>query len=90
MEIIDGIVIISVTWSLVAGGYLYLQKWSMMSREIETLREEGRQFRQANAPRDWWQEIAVEIAKNPDTLDKILSLVTNPEMAKFFSQYKMK
>jgi len=65
-----------------------MKTWSMMSKEIETLKEDGRQYRQQNAPRDWWQELALELARKPETLDKILSLTGNPQMLQLFQQMK--
>lgn len=88
MDVVTAVVIISTTWSVLGGGYLYLLKWSMMSSEIETLKEQGRQYRQNTKPKEWWQEVAIELAKNPDALDKILALKDSPGIVQMISNLK--
>lgn len=77
MDTTLAITIISTVWSLVAAGWLYLHfvYSSKIDRELEEYRQMQISQRQQTRPKEWWQEVVVELAKHPEVLDKVIGLV---------------
>jgi hypothetical protein len=90
MDLIDGVVIIGAVWSIIAGAGLYVYHTAITSRELEEFKQQNITLRAQNRPKEWWHEVAIEVAKHPEVLDKIIPLVGNVNLSTLLQNYLMK
>lgn len=86
MDLVDGFVVLGSVWSIIGGVYLYIKLTSASSMQIEEYRRENISLRAQNRPKEWWQEVVVNISSNPAILDKLLPLIGNANLQSTLQQ----
>lgn len=77
MDTTLAITIISTLWSFVTifGLYLHFVYRGKITRELEEYRQMQISQRQMSRPKEWWQEVIVELAKHPEILSKVIGII---------------
>lgn len=88
MDFVDGFVILGTVWSLIGGVYLYVTYTATKARELEEFKQENISLRQQTKPREWWQEILIEMSKRPETFDKVIGMLQNGSLQSLLQQFK--
>lgn len=88
MEPLDAIVILGTVWSCMGGLYIYLT-WK---RQTDTALEEYRQAqitaRKDMKPREWWQDVLVNLSNNPTVIEKLLPMLQSGALGQLMQQFK--
>lgn len=90
MELIDAIVVLGVIWSILVGVYLYLRYYSAQAMEMERFRQEKITERKEMNPREWWQDVIVNVSSNPAMVDKLTPLLGQINLAEALQQFLTK
>lgn len=88
MDLITGVVIVGTVWSIIAGAGLYVYYTAITSRQLEEFKQENITLRAQNRPKEWWQELLLEISKHPEYLDKLPGIVSNPAILQAMQSLK--
>lgn len=80
MDLIDGAVILGVVWSILGGAYLYVLHYSKQAMQIEEYRQQNITARANSKPREWWQEVLVNVSNNPEILSQLMPLIGNANL----------
>lgn len=88
MEISDVILILGSIWSVVGGAYVLFREKSRHDAELEEFRQSKISERRAAQPREWWQEVAVNLSQNPEVIQKLLPMLPDNLVQNLVQQLK--
>lgn len=77
MDIFDAVVAIGFMGTCISSVWLYVNYGAKVSRELEELKHENLMTRAQTRPKEWWQEVLVNLSSNPEVISKLLPLVGN-------------
>lgn len=90
MDVIDGFVAIGFMATLISSVYLYLRYQAVTSRELEEYRQMKISERAQNRPKEWWQEVFVNLSNQPGMVDKLLPLIGNVNLQTLLQNFLQK
>lgn len=75
MELPEVVLVLGSIWSVIGGAYLLYQVKSRHDTELEEYRQLKISERRMAAPKEWWQEVVVNLSQNPEIISKLLPMV---------------
>lgn len=88
MDITTAVVIVGSIWSVIAGVGIYVYYTGVTSRQLEEFRQENISLRAQNRPKEWWQEVVVNLSNHPEIIEKLLPMAGNTSILQILQQLK--
>lgn len=71
MQVIELATIVMCVYALPVSVLIFFYYRGRQAFEIEEYRQMCITNRQGSKPQDWWQQLLIELAKNPEAIDKL-------------------
>lgn len=90
MQVIELATIVLCIYAIPASILIFFHYRGKQAFEIEEYRQMCISNRQGNKPQDWWQQLLIELAKNPDAIEKLKKLFPDGVAESTISQFMRK